>query len=138
MLAQRLNKDRIFSILRRIDPPNEARGGGFVANGGSGSSNYWYDSVAQTRCELRRVGVLFQPTTEGRASIQFNQEAEMKNIDGVLKEKELELEAMKKEVEALRTVAFLLDDPGDASTQTVPKIPARSEGLDVSRSGTAD
>jgi hypothetical protein len=66
----------------------------------------------------------------------------MKNIDGVLKEKEQELEAMKKEVEALRTVAFLLDDPGDASSQavpqTVPKIPARSEGLDVSRNGTAN
>jgi hypothetical protein len=70
--------------------------------------------------------------------MRFNQEAEMKNIDGVLKDKELELEAMKKEVEALRTVALLLGDPGDAASQIAPKIPARSEGLEVSRNGTAD
>ena len=70
--------------------------------------------------------------------MRFNEEVEMKNIDGALKEKELELEAMKKEVEALRTVALYLGDQCDAASRIAPKIPARSEGLEVSRNGTAD
>ena len=58
----------------------------------------------------------------------------MKNTDEVLKTKELELEAVKKEVEALRIVAPLLVDSGEA----VPKIPARSEDWSDLRNGTND
>jgi len=47
----------------------------------------------------------------------------MKNVDEVLKEKELQLEAVTKEIEALRIAGPLLDDAADV----MPKIPAQSE-----------
>jgi hypothetical protein len=47
----------------------------------------------------------------------------MKKVDAVLREKELQLDAVRREVEALRTVApLLIDEAG-----TIPKIPPQSE-----------
>jgi hypothetical protein len=47
----------------------------------------------------------------------------MKNVDEVLKEKELRVEAVTREIEALRIAASLLDD----AAELIPKIPAQSE-----------
>jgi hypothetical protein len=46
----------------------------------------------------------------------------MKNVEGVLKEKEVELTVLRKEVEALRVVAPLLVEEGE----TRPKMPPQS------------
>jgi hypothetical protein len=47
----------------------------------------------------------------------------MKNVNEVLKEKELRVEAVTREIEALRIAASLLDD----AAELIPKIPAQPE-----------
>lgn len=56
----------------------------------------------------------------------------MKNTAEVLREKELQLDAIKREVEALRMVAPLLID----EAETMPRIPPQSEHATVKLEGT--
>jgi hypothetical protein len=56
----------------------------------------------------------------------------MKNADEVLREKELQLDAIRREVEALRMVAPLLID----EAEIMPKIPPQSEHATSHLAGT--
>ncbi len=49
----------------------------------------------------------------------------MKNINDVLKQKEIEYLQLQKEIEALRTAARLLADDSDPFKPAVPAVPAR-------------
>ena len=59
-------------------------------------------------------------------------DAEMKKIDAVLREKELQLEAVRREVQALRAVAPLLNEEAGIA----PKIPPQSEQVTSRLDGT--
>jgi hypothetical protein len=56
----------------------------------------------------------------------------MKNADEVLRERELQLDAIRREVEALRMVALLLVD----EAEIMPKIPPQSEHVTGPLEGT--
>lgn len=56
----------------------------------------------------------------------------MKKVDAVLREKELQLDAVRREVEALRTIAPLLVDEAGS----IPKIPPQSEHTTSPLEGT--
>jgi hypothetical protein len=57
----------------------------------------------------------------------------MKNADEILREKELQLDAIRREVEALRMVAPLLID----EAETMPKMPPQSDHATSNLEGTS-